>query len=202
MKKLVSVLAISLLLVMVTIVYAQGHGMMGEGSEMDFGLMGKGLGMMGDDPILNKLMSLGLDKKQKDAVKQLVITTIKETIKKRADLSIARIDLKDLLDKDSKNMTAVESKLNQIGSLETDIRLSYIKTLEAIKVQLTPDQRKKLNEMIEEGMMFEMKGGKMQGKGCGMMGEKKGEKMHHGDMETVSPPDEKNEEMPGMEHSH
>jgi len=201
MKKLVSVLAISLLLVMVTIVYAQGHEMMGEGSEMDPGLMGRGPGMMGEHPILNKLMSLGLDEKQKEAVKQLVRTTLKETIKKRADLSIARIDLKDLLDKDSINMTAVESKLNQIGSLEADIHLSHIKTLEAIKVQLTPDQRKKLNEMIEQGMMKE-RTGMMQGKGCGMMGEMKGGKMHHGDMETVSPPAEKNEEMPRMEHSH
>jgi len=201
MKKLVSVLAISLLLVMVTIVYAQGHEMMGEGSEMAPGLMGRGPGMMGEHPILNKLMSLGLDEKQKEAVKQLVRTTLKETIKKRADLSIARIDLKDLLDKDSINMTAVESKLNQIGSLEADIHLSHIKTLEAIKVQLTPDQRKKLNEMIEQGMMTE-RTGMMQGKGCGMMGEMKGGKMHHGDMETVSPPAEKNEEMPRMEHSH
>ena len=201
MKKLVSVLAISLLLVMVAIVYAQGHGMMGEGSEMDFGLMGRGPGMMGEHPILNKLMSLGLDEKQKEAVKQLVRTTMKETIKKRADLSIARIDLKDLLDKDSINMTAVESKLNQIGSLEADIRLLHIKTLEAIKVQLTPDQRKKLNEMIEQGMMTD-RTSMMQGRGCGMMGEMKSGKMRHGDMETVSPPAEKNEEMPRMEHSH
>lgn len=105
--------------------------MMGEGSEMNLGMMGRGYamgpGMMGEHSILNKLVSLGLDEKQKEAVKEIVRTTMKETIKKRADLDIARIDLRDLLDKDSVNMKAVESKLKQIGSLETDIHLSHIK---------------------------------------------------------------------------
>jgi len=104
---------------------------------------------------MNKLMSLGLDEKQREAIKEIVRTTMKETFRKRADLSIARIDLKDLIDKDPINMKAVESKLNQIGSLEADIHLSHIKTLEAIKVKLTPDQRKKLNDMIDQGMMPE-----------------------------------------------
>jgi hypothetical protein len=46
----------------------------------------------------------------------------------------------------------------------------------------------------------------MQGKGCGMKGGMKGgtkgAMMQHGNMETVTPPTEKSEEMPGMEHGH
>jgi len=208
MKKLVAVLAILLLLAMVAIAYAQDPGMMAEGSEMEpgmMGMMGKGSemgpGMMGGHYILGKLMSVGLDEKQKDAVKEIVRKTMKETIKKRADLDIARIDLRDLLDKDSVNMKAVESKLKQIASLEADIHLSRIKAHEEIKSILTPDQRRKLKEMMEHGMMMG-KMGMMQGKGCEMMGGMKGGMMQHGNMETVTPPAEKSEEMPGMEHGH
>jgi Spy/CpxP family protein refolding chaperone len=208
MKKLVVVLAISSLLAIVAIVYAQGPGMMGEGSGMEHGMMGMmgegsqmGPGMMGEDHILGKLMILGLDEKQKEVVKEIERKTMKEIIKKRADLDIARIDLRDLLDKDSVNIKDVESKLKQIASLGTDIHLSRIKAHEEIKSKLTPDQRKKLKEMTEHGMMMG-KTGMMQGKGCGKMGEMKGGAMRHGDMETVNPSTEKSEEMPGMEHRH
>jgi Spy/CpxP family protein refolding chaperone len=175
MKKLVAGLTISLFIAMAAIVYAQGHGMMGEGPEMGPGFMGRGLGMTGEQHMLKKLMSLGLDEKQEEAIKEIVRTTQKETIKKRADLSIARIDLKDLLDKDPVNMTAVESTLKQIESLNTDIHLSHIKSLEAIKAKLTPDQRKRLKEMREHGMMGKM--GMMKHKGCEMMGGMKCGKM-------------------------
>jgi Spy/CpxP family protein refolding chaperone len=188
MKKLVVVLAISSLLAIVAIVYAEEHGMMGEGSEMEHGMMGMmgmmgkdsemGPGMMGEHHILKNLMSLGLDEKQKEAVKEIERKTKKETIKKRADLDIARIDLRDLLDKDPVNIKDVESKLKQIASLKTDIHLSRIKAHEEIKSKLTPDQRKKLKEMTEHGMMMG-KMGMMQGKGCGMMGGMKGETMQH-----------------------
>jgi len=62
---------------------------------------------------------------------------------------------------------------------------------------LTPDQRKKLKEMMGHGMM--MGGmGMMQGECCGMMGGK----MAHGAIVTETPPAEENEEMPTMEHKH
>jgi Spy/CpxP family protein refolding chaperone len=197
-------LAVLSLLAIGAIAYAQGHGMMGEGSEMEHGMMGMmgkgsemGPDMMGEHHILGKLKNIGLDEKQKEAVKEIERNTMKETIKKRADLDIAQIDLRDLLDKDSVNMKAVESKLKEIASLKTDIQLSRIKAHEEIKSKLTPDQRKKLKEMTEHGMMMG-KMGKMQGKGCGMMGGT----MQHGNTETMPTPAEKSEEMPGMEHSH
>jgi Spy/CpxP family protein refolding chaperone len=208
MKKGVVVLVISLLLAIGAVAYAQGPGMMGEDSGMEHGMMGTmgegsemGPGVMGVHHIWGKLMSLGLDEKQKEAVKEIVRKTMKEIIKKRADLAIARIDLRDLLDNDSVDMKAVESKLKQIAALETDIHLSHIKAHEAIKSKLTADQRKKLKEMPEHGMMMG-KPDMMQGKGCGMMGEMMGGMTQHGNMKTVAPPAEKSEEMPGMEHSH
>jgi Spy/CpxP family protein refolding chaperone len=208
MKKLVVVLVISSLLAIVAIVYAQGPGMMGESSEMEHGMMGMmgkgsdmGPGMMGEHRILGKLMSLGLDEKQKEAVKEIERKTMKEAIKKRADLDIARIDLRDLLDKDSIHMKDVESKLKQIASLETDIHLARIKANEEIKSKLTSDQRKKLKEIMEPGMMMG-KMGMMQGKGCGMMGEMTGGMMQHGNMKTATPPTEEKEDMPVMEHGH
>lgn len=199
MKKLVAGLTISFVIAMVAIVYAQGHGMMGEGSEMGTGFMGRGVGIMGEQHLLKKLMGLGLDEKQNEAIKGIVRTTQKETIKKRADLSVARIELKDLLDEDSVNMTAVEPKIKQIEALEADIYLSHIKTLEVIKTKLTPDQRKKLKEVREQGMIGKM--GKMKRKGCGMMGDMKGGMMQHENMETAPPAPESDEEMPEMEHN-
>ena len=119
-------------------------------------------------------------------------------------MQIARIDLRDLLDKEHVDMKAVESKLKTIESLETDIRLSRIKAFEEIKSELTPDQRKKLKEMIEKSSM--MRGmGMMQGKGCGMMGgmmqHSEGGMMQHGGMK-MAPPAGTSEEKPEMEHSH
>lgn len=164
-----------------TAVYAQGHGMMDEHA------------------LWEKLMNLGLDEKQKEAVKEISRKTMKETIQKRADLEIVEIDLKDLLDEDTVNMKAVESKLNQIASIRTEIHLARIRAYEAIKLQLTSDQRKKLREILAQEMMTG-KMGMMQGRGCGMMGEMMGGKMHHGIMGTATPSGEKSGKMPEIQH--
>jgi len=210
MKKFVAGLTISFVLAMGAMVYAQGHGMMGQGSEMGHGFMGRGMGMMGGEQhLLKKLMSLGLDEQQKGTIKTIVRTTQKETIKKRADLAIARLELKDLLDKDPVDMTAVEAKLKQIASLKTDMQLSHIKTLEAVKAKLTPDQKKKFEEMKEQGMMGRR--GMMMRKGCGMMngmkgmmkggmmGGMKGGMMQPEQMETGPQSSGSDEDLPEME---
>jgi len=119
-------------------------------------------GMMMDDdhPILKHFMVLGLDDKQKDALKTLRSKTIKDMAKKRAEMQIAGIELKDLLDKDPVDMKAVEASVKKNESLKTDMFLGHIKAREEMKSILTPDQRKRLNEMMEAG----------RGAGCGMAG--------------------------------
>jgi Spy/CpxP family protein refolding chaperone len=219
MKRFVIILAVVLVFSAVGLAYAQDPDMMGEGPGMEHGMMGSGMmgsgmmgsgmmgmGMMGGEHHLWKnLMGLGLDEKQKEAVKEIKHKTMKETIKKRADLQIAHIDLRDLLDKEHVDMNAVESKLKTMELLETDIRLSHIKAFEEIKATLTPDQRKKFREMMEKGPMIRGMG-MMQGKGCGMMGGMKQRseggmmQMQHGDMEMTAPPSGTGEEKPEMEH--
>ncbi len=147
-------------------------GCMGEGGMEGMGHPGMGMmhgmggmqggGMMMDDghPMWKHLKCLGLDDKQMAALKALRSKTMKEMIKKRAEVQTAGIELKDLLDKDPVNMKAVETAVKKNESLKTEMVLAHIKAREEMKALLTPEQRKRLKEMMESGP----------GAGCGMMG--------------------------------
>jgi Spy/CpxP family protein refolding chaperone len=137
---------------------AEGMPMMSTMWNHDRGVMGRG------HHLWRSIMSLGLDEKQMEAVREIKSRVMKDTIKKRADLEVARIDLRDLLHKDQVDMSSAETLLKKIASLQTDIRLSHIKALEEIKTKLTPEQRKKFNEMREKGFRTE----RMKHNGAGM----------------------------------
>ena len=149
-----------------------GHQGMGMMHGMD-GMPGGGMMMGEDHPMWKHLMSLGLDDKQKDALKALRSKTMKDMVKKKADKEIAGIELRDLLEKDPVDMKAVEASMKKNESLKTEMFLSHIKAREEMKSLLTPDQRKKLKDMMEAGP----------GAGCGMMGG-----MMHGDAEHKDMP--------------
>jgi Spy/CpxP family protein refolding chaperone len=55
-------------------------------------------------------------------------------------------------------MKAVEAKVKQLEMMRTEMHLSHIKAMEECKTKLTPEQRKKLREMIESGPMMEEMG--------------------------------------------
>jgi Spy/CpxP family protein refolding chaperone len=175
---------------LVSIAQAQMCGCMGEkGGGMMGGMGHQGMGMMhgmggmqggammmdDDHPMWKHLMGLGLDDKQKDALKALRSKTMKDMAKRMADIQIASIELKDLLDKEPVDMKSLEASVRKNGSLKMDMFLAHIKAHEEMKSILTPDQRKRLKEMMEAG----------HGAGCGMMG---GEAEH--------------KEMPMHEHMH
>lgn len=165
------ILAVLSVLMAVTLSYAQGPGMMGDDPEMDTGMMGRDMmseGMMGEGHMfLRNLAGLGLNEKQKDTIMAIKTKMMKDVIRKRADMRIDQIDLRELLHQDKVDMKAVEGKLKQIEALKTDIRLARIKGHEEIKATLTPDQRKKFMEMTEKRYM--MRGMKGMHGGCGMM---------------------------------
>jgi len=163
-----------------------GCGMMG-GRMMGGRMMGDGMmemphmGMMPEDimearhHITGLLLRLDLDEKQQTATHQIIDRTAKDLIKKRSDLLIAKIELEDIFHKDPLDMNAAESKLKQIEAIKTDMFLTHLKAFEEIKSTLTPEQKKKLTEMMKEHMMGGM--GKAEGCRCGMTEEK--ETHHH-----------------------
>jgi len=108
-----------------------------------------------------QLMDLNLDEKQKASIGQIKSGMMKETIKRTADMRIVQIELKDLLSQDTVDMKAVEAKVKQLEMIKTEMHLSHIKAMEECKAKLTPEQRKKLREMMEAGPM-------MEGMGMGM----------------------------------
>ena len=135
-----------------------GMGRPGMGMMHGMGGMQGGGMMMGDDHLMWKhLRGLGLDDKQKDAIEAIRSKTMKYMIKAMADKQIASIELEDLLNNDPVDMKAVESLVRKNESLKTEMFLAHIKAREEIKSILTPDQKKRLKEMME-------------GAGCGMMG--------------------------------
>jgi Spy/CpxP family protein refolding chaperone len=97
----------------------------------------------------------------------------KETIRRTADMRIAQIELKDLLTQEPVDMKAVEAKVKQLETMRTEMQLSHIKAMEECKTKLTPEQRKKLREMMEAGPMMEKMGMKHDQK-RGMKKEKAG----------------------------
>lgn len=120
------------------VMHEGGAPMWKTGHKMDMDRSGKRMWM--------KLRLLNLDEKQKEAIKDIKSTLMKEAISKTADVRIARVELKDMLAGDSVDIHAVEAKVKQIGSLQTSLRLLRIKSMLEVKALLTPEQRKKLRE--------------------------------------------------------
>ncbi len=188
MKRYAAIIAILLLVLICGINYAvaaddppMGGGMMC--GKMGGGMMGGGMmneGMMGGgmhDEMMERahhikimLMNLGLDEKQKAEIDSIMTGHMKDVIKKKADLQIAKIDLKNILSKDPMDMKAAESKLKEIEAIKTAMILAHLNAHQEVKSVLTPEQRKKMKEMMEMHMMGEGMCGCM--KDGGMMKEK------------------------------
>ena len=93
------------------------------------------------------LQSLNLSEKQKEALKEIENSATKELIRRNADKQIAEIELRELLDKDTVDLKAVETKLKQIEAIKTETQLIIIKSMENMKAKLTPEQREVLKKM-------------------------------------------------------
>jgi Spy/CpxP family protein refolding chaperone len=120
--------------------------------------MGHEMGMRGEHPggrhpMMEMLMSLGLDDAQKDVIKTLHLKCKKEAIRKNADLKIAEIELREILGKETVDMTAAEAKIKEIEGIKANLRILHVKNREEIKSKLTPEQKKKLSSLMEMRQM-------------------------------------------------
>jgi Spy/CpxP family protein refolding chaperone len=94
------------------------------------------------------LKQLDLTDAQKTAIHEIRVSLKKDMIRKRADLKIAKMELHDQLTKERVDMNAVEAHVKEVESLRTAMTLNAIKARVKIKDALTPDQRKKLAELM------------------------------------------------------
>ncbi|KFZ44511.1 hypothetical protein DS62_11350 [Smithella sp. SC_K08D17] len=163
MKRVSSYLILSLLLLFIAsqLSYAEPKDPV---HKMDTGFQDEGpfamlplmmpwdMGPMGGLPELRHLhrmhlQSINLDEKQKEALKEIENSFTKELIRKRADEQIAEVELRELLDKDTIDFNAVETKLKQVATIKTETQLIFIKSIEKMKTKLTPEQREILKKI-------------------------------------------------------
>lgn len=135
-----------------------GCGMMGGMGMRDGGMMRGGMGMMHgrmdgmemEHHRFKKLLwSLDLADTQKADISAIHDRAAKDLIRKRADIQIAKLELRELLEREPLDLAAVDAKLRQLANMKTDMVVSVLKTKEQIKTILTPEQRKRLKDMME-----------------------------------------------------
>lgn len=101
--------------------------------------------------MLRRQADLGLGPEQVQRLEQFRLDFRREAVRRVADLRVAQLELGELTRADQADLAAVEAKLRDIERLRTDLRLAAIRTVEAGKAELTPDQRTKLRTLLEEG---------------------------------------------------
>lgn len=185
------------------------------------GMMMKDGGMADRFPRMVEM--LGLDPEQKKAVETIHFTHSKEVIRKEADIDVAEIELREIIGKEPVNVEEAEKQIRTIAALRADLDIMHLKTKEAIKTKLTPEQLVKFKKHLAAEMMerIEDKGGmgkdgcKMGGMGkdgckmdgkmggktkkCNMMGDEAG--AMKASTAEVAPPEAMAEKMKA-EHSH
>jgi Spy/CpxP family protein refolding chaperone len=96
---------------------------------------------------LRNQKELGLSPQQVSSLQQLGMDAGRASIKRRADGQLAKLDLFALMKAEPVDMAKVEAKIRDIERLKADGAIARIRTNEAAKAQLTPDQREKLKTL-------------------------------------------------------
>lgn len=132
---------------------SMGQGMMGQMGCCQMG-PGMGMGMCGGDMMsccqkeffLCCKDKLELTDKQVQDLETIRMDFMKGRFKTEADLKIAQLELKSLMDKEDAPLKDIEAKMNAAAKLETDMKLSHIKAFRQAKALLTAEQMEKMKK--------------------------------------------------------
>lgn len=126
----------------------EGPGMGGKGmAGVNFGRGNIG---MGGDFFGAMKDNLGLTDDQVKQFKAKHLEFVKNTSKTRADLQVARLELKYLLDEKEPDISAVEKKMQDVNTLTTSLKIAALKNKNESRRILADDQRAKLDEMKKD----------------------------------------------------
>ncbi|HVP35794.1 MAG TPA: hypothetical protein VMT04_02240 [Terriglobales bacterium] len=124
--------------------------------------MGKcmGMGMMDDEKGMDCCEkefflcckdNLGLTEKQVETLKGMKMGAMKSEIKMEADLKIAEMELKSMMEDEKSNLKDIESKVRAVEKLKADMKIAHIKAFRDAKAVLTPEQKEKMMK-CKQGM--------------------------------------------------
>ncbi len=93
------------------------------------------------------LGQLGLDDEQTTRVQAILDRARENRHAKRAELHAAFEQMHSLLDADTPDVTAIMHQADEIGSLQTEQHKAMLRTLLAVRAELTAEQRAQLRKM-------------------------------------------------------
>ena len=143
--------------------------------------MMRGMGMPGpsgygrgdhEGPLISMMLhwkdQLALTGDQERSLRELRAKFEKEAITRTSEIDVAELELKELLEQEKVDLIKVEAWTKKVALLRADLRLARIKTIEAGKALLTPEQQRKLERLGHDAKMGEPGKG-MMGPGMRMM---------------------------------
>jgi len=141
----------------------RGRGMAGPWGHGRGGHEGRLISMM-----LHQKEQLGLTADQERSLRELRANFEKEAIQRTSQIDVAELELKGLLEQDKVDLVKVEAQAKKVALQRAELRVARIKTIEAGKAQLTPEQQRKLEGLGHDSRMSEP-GKRMMGPGMRMM---------------------------------
>lgn len=110
-----------------------------------------------EGPLISQMLmwqdQLGLTADQERTLRELRVNFKKESIKRTAEIDVAELELNGLLEQAKVDVAKVETLAKKIAMLQAELRVGRVKTIEAGKAVLTPEQMEKLDRLGHESMM-------------------------------------------------
>ncbi len=104
-----------------------------------------------EGPLISMMLhwkeQLALTADQERSLRELRANYEKEAIKRTSEIDVAELELKGLMEQEKVDLVRVEAQVKKIALLRADLRVARIKTIEAGKTALTPEQRGKLERL-------------------------------------------------------
>lgn len=147
--------------------YPMMPDIMNEVHEMVQGVIGPWLYGRGGHrgPLISLMLmwkdQLGLSVEQERSLRELREGFEKEAIKRKADVEVAELELKGLLEADKVDIAKMEVLVRKTAMLRADLRVARIKVIEAGKAVLTPEQQEKFKRLARESTMGDFGRGTM-----------------------------------------
>ncbi len=120
--------------------------------------MGKGRGMMGGGLMrdfhqwMKQFMAhrslFDLTPEQMTRLDDIIMGHMKNAIQNKADIRVAKVDLRQMIRQTPMDLSTVENQLNQVESLKTDFQMEVIRLYSDLLNMLNDQQKAKVEEII------------------------------------------------------